>query len=149
MKLGVLGSCTAVSPFRVPFLLKSGNVLCGRVVPLHTLSNTESAWHLIHLERDLERDPDLELEELRERDLEDRKETEPFQYFPQHEPQLHDLVVRHGNKLFKIKKPPKNPERNLHIRKVEFQLENTCGPHTFGKSHYKEDKHYFGRSICV
>lgn len=77
---------------------------CGRFVPLHTLSNRESAWHLIHLERDLERDPDLELEELRERDLQDKKETEPFQYFLQHEPQLRDLVVRHGRELFKLKK---------------------------------------------
>lgn len=117
-----------------PFFLNLGIFCCGHVVPLHTLSNRESAWHLIHLERDLERDPDLELEELRERDLEDKKETEPFQYFPQHEPQLHDLVVCHGTKLLKLKKPPQNPERNLHIRKGEFQQEYTCGPHKYGKS---------------
>lgn len=83
---------------------------CGRFAPLHTLSNRESAWHLIHLERDLERDPDLELEELRERDLEDKKETEPFQYFLQREPQLCELVVGHGRKLFKLKKKKKITE---------------------------------------
>lgn len=106
---------------------------CGRFVPLHTLSNRESAWHLIHLERDLERDPDLELEELRERDLQDKKETEPFQYFLQHEPQLRDLVVRHGRELFKLKKkkrkgdnlPSETLQVNLHVRKGEFQQVKT------------------------
>lgn len=35
----------------------------------------------LDLEWDLERDPDLELDELLERDLKDKKKTEPFQYF--------------------------------------------------------------------
>lgn len=82
MNLAVKGSCAAASPFGVLFDLSLGMFCCGPFVPLHTPSNRESAWHLIHLEWDLERDPDLELEELRDRDLEDKKETEPFQYFP-------------------------------------------------------------------
>lgn len=45
----------------------------------HTLSKGESACHLIHLEPDLEREPDLELDELPEPDLQNK--TEPFQYF--------------------------------------------------------------------
>lgn len=52
----------------------------GSFSPIHTLSRGESACHLIHLEWDLERDPDLELDELRDWDLQDKK-TEPFQYF--------------------------------------------------------------------
>lgn len=47
---------------------------------IHSLKG-ESACHLIHLEWDLERDPDLELDELLDRDLKDKK-TEPFQYSP-------------------------------------------------------------------
>ncbi len=43
--------------------------------PIHTLSKGESACHLIHLEWDLERDPDLELEELLERDLKNKKQN--------------------------------------------------------------------------
>lgn len=85
MELSEKGSARQLycsQPIQGSLLLKSGNVLLWTFVPLHTPSNRESAWHLIHLERDLERDPDLELEELRERDLEDKKETEPFQYFP-------------------------------------------------------------------
>lgn len=75
------GDRTAASPFTVLLDYNLGMCCCGRSSPyIHPL--TESAWHLIHLERDLERDPDLELEELREWDLEDKKETEPFQYFP-------------------------------------------------------------------